>query len=611
MILLGPYELKGPISDDSLNKTNQMFKELYAEYRNAGLNASEALSKINQMVGTAENALSVARQSNDKSDDTQQQLDNIVLNDGTGNAEVIQARGNEPLLKDRLNKTDSQLAEKANQSFVENEVNDLDEQKADKGAVGLLSQSKRDKDVEIGMADLDQETREAFTGGSVAVVGEDSVGEINLKDNAVSRDKINNDFLINNTSLAGDEDDLDYALDVGTRLVYDNVLNNPIKNGYALLNVERMRGSQENFLWVKQTITTVETGKFPFSFYRVLRFSVIDTKITYKSMWKELLVDNIKRDKLDRHYNMVFPWLSQETDDLDSTWETGIYMINENVQNNPANSIAILEVYEAKSTQTSALSWVKQVVTLSLKNTEPIIYYRVIQVDVETEELRYVHKWKLLGGGGYQGVKWIALGTSHTSRGEYANYVSSKLGLVLDNRGVGSGGITNGASNGNTTMQAIDNLEDSKGFVSVDIGGNDWRNIELGELGDETDSTFYGALKLACSKLTQKTTARVFLITTPNGAYHLDAETRRDPMEKNSYGYRYRDYVKAIKDVAQCYSIPVIDTYGRSGLGGYRQNHQTLVDHIHMSEIGAEIVGEYIVQHLLNEIKPFPNALIL
>src|SRR5699024_9069287 len=31
--------------------------------------------------------------------------------DGTGNAEVIQARGGEPLLKDRLNKTDAQLAE--------------------------------------------------------------------------------------------------------------------------------------------------------------------------------------------------------------------------------------------------------------------------------------------------------------------------------------------------------------------------------------------------------------------------------------------------------------------------------------------------------------------
>ncbi len=26
---MGPYEIKGPISDDSLNKTNQMFRELY------------------------------------------------------------------------------------------------------------------------------------------------------------------------------------------------------------------------------------------------------------------------------------------------------------------------------------------------------------------------------------------------------------------------------------------------------------------------------------------------------------------------------------------------------------------------------------------------------
>src|SRR5699024_12588696 len=105
-----------------------MFKELYAEYRNAGLNATEALNKVNQMVGIADNALKVAKQSDSKSDDTQKQLDDIILKDGNDITEVVQARGGEPLLKDRLNKADSQLEE----TVKKDEVNIYADEKAEK-----------------------------------------------------------------------------------------------------------------------------------------------------------------------------------------------------------------------------------------------------------------------------------------------------------------------------------------------------------------------------------------------------------------------------------------------------------------------------------------------
>jgi len=107
-------EVKGPITDNALNNINHNFIELYNEFVSAGMNAQEALNKVNQMVGIADNALKVAKQSDSKSDDTQQQLDDIILKDGNDIAEVVQARGGEPLLKDRLNKTDSQLSDVKN-----------------------------------------------------------------------------------------------------------------------------------------------------------------------------------------------------------------------------------------------------------------------------------------------------------------------------------------------------------------------------------------------------------------------------------------------------------------------------------------------------------------
>lgn len=52
---------------------------------------------------------------------------------------------------------------------------------------------KLDKDGIVTMANMGQDVREAMTGGSVPVVGEDSVDSINLKDGSVTLSKINTD----------------------------------------------------------------------------------------------------------------------------------------------------------------------------------------------------------------------------------------------------------------------------------------------------------------------------------------------------------------------------------------------------------------------------------
>jgi Pectate lyase superfamily protein len=79
---------------------------------NESLNtANESLSAANEAKTDASSAIQTANEANTKSDDTQQQLNNIVINNGESDAEVLQARGTYSLLNERLEATDVQLAD--------------------------------------------------------------------------------------------------------------------------------------------------------------------------------------------------------------------------------------------------------------------------------------------------------------------------------------------------------------------------------------------------------------------------------------------------------------------------------------------------------------------
>ena len=73
------------------NAINSNFEELYKNY-----DMTEDLNI------RADNILTLAREVNKKNVDVQEQLDNIILESGTSDAEVVQARGDYNLLKDRF-----------------------------------------------------------------------------------------------------------------------------------------------------------------------------------------------------------------------------------------------------------------------------------------------------------------------------------------------------------------------------------------------------------------------------------------------------------------------------------------------------------------------------
>jgi hypothetical protein len=72
--------------------------------------AEESITTANNALEISNTALNTANNAESKSDATQAQLDSIILESGTSDAETIQARGTFPLLYNRLDNNDSQLA---------------------------------------------------------------------------------------------------------------------------------------------------------------------------------------------------------------------------------------------------------------------------------------------------------------------------------------------------------------------------------------------------------------------------------------------------------------------------------------------------------------------
>lgn len=112
--------------------------------------------------------------------DLESTFDQLVINAGNSNAEIVDARVKEDgtsyaKLGDRLDSVDSQLETKANE---------LENKKANKDDVRYSTASNP-----ITMSELHTEVKQAMTGGSVAVVGVDTVGIENIKNRSVDENK--------------------------------------------------------------------------------------------------------------------------------------------------------------------------------------------------------------------------------------------------------------------------------------------------------------------------------------------------------------------------------------------------------------------------------------
>lgn len=152
-------------------------------------------------------------------------------------------------------------------------------------------------------------------------------------------------------------------------------------------------------------------------------------------------------------------------------------------------------------------------------------------------------------------------------------------------------------------VSRIDGMEENADAVVVFGGTNDFGHgsAPLGTAKDRTPDTFYGALHCLYAGLIKKYPCVPIIVLTPTHRHNEDNPCGdRKPAPVGTLA----DYVKIIREVAEYYSLPVIDMFAESGLQTRipEAARMLIPDGLHPSEKGHEILARKIAMYLKNNI---------
>ena len=146
---------------------------------------------------------------------------------------------------------------------------------------------------------------------------------------------------------------------------------------------------------------------------------------------------------------------------------------------------------------------------------------------------------------------------------------------------------------------------DADGVVVLG-GTNDFGHGDapLGAPGDRTTETFYGSLHVLMQTLIGRYPGKMILFLTP-----LHRRLENDPWgDRKEDGTPYKkypdhplvDYVQAIRETAEYYSLPVLDLWAMSGLQPAvpEIKAQFMPDALHPNDAGQELLAERIAGFL-------------
>ena len=146
----------------------------------------------------------------------------------------------------------------------------------------------------------------------------------------------------------------------------------------------------------------------------------------------------------------------------------------------------------------------------------------------------------------------------------------------------------------------VEEIDASADVVVVFGGTNDFGHGDapLGKFTDRTEYTFYGACHVLYRKLIEKYPDAEIVIVTP---LHRLSESA----EINEYGLPcapLKKYVEAIREVAEYYSLPLLDLYKNSGMQPSVEilREKYMPDGLHPSDAGAEKIADKLRDFFLS-----------
>ena len=180
----------------------------------------------------------------------------------------------------------------------------------------------------------------------------------------------------------------------------------------------------------------------------------------------------------------------------------------------------------------------------------------------------------------------------------YHEFVKEQLNLSLS-RNYGVGGTIIANREPNNFLNRYQSMDDDADLVVVFGGTNDFgHHTPLGDIESTDDKTFYGALKVLCEGLINKYSGKTIIFITPlnRSCDKFPADDCPTGQKQNNEGHVLEDYVKAIKEVAPMYSIPVYDLFSHSNLYPYNPTiiSNYMPDGLHPNENGHQVMARKI-----------------
>lgn len=167
------------------------------------------------------------------------------------------------------------------------------------------------------------------------------------------------------------------------------------------------------------------------------------------------------------------------------------------------------------------------------------------------------------------GVKWCAFGDSltdsetlasqTTGTKNYVDYVSKSLGLTVVNCGVGGTGYM---KTENRFVNRVSTIPGDTELLTVFGSFNDYEYIEssLGVFGDSGTDTIYGCMKSFFDSVFSRCPNIVVGVILPTKWGYLSPQKDSEASKKCDL------YIKALKEIADYYDLPVLNLYNYSNL---------------------------------------------
>lgn len=151
----------------------------------------------------------------------------------------------------------------------------------------------------------------------------------------------------------------------------------------------------------------------------------------------------------------------------------------------------------------------------------------------------------------------------------------------------------NDAEDINSFSERFNQMDDDADVVVIFGGVNDWGHGDapLGTFEDRDPETFYGACHYLYSGLMRKYLGKTIVILTPLHALGELNIPKAKP--QGNYG-NLKTYVNIIREVAEFYSLPVLDLYAVSGLQPAVKEikEEYVPDGLHPNDKGNMVIAE-------------------